>query len=226
MSVRDALDAAEPRDPKSLGGLVARLDAAGLVRGARQDALPAGAAALAGVPVRVVVEDSRRASPGSLFVAVRGFHVDGHDFVGRAAAGGAAAAIVEHAVAGVTIPQLVVSDARAALARAAAWWYEDPSRALGTIGITGTDGKTTTSFLAVAALEAAGLSAGLLGTIETRIGTERERHEAHFTTPAAPELQAALRAMAASGNVAAVIETTSHALELDRVLEAAMGLGA
>ena len=217
MSVRDVLAAAEPQESKALGGLVARLDAAGLMRGARQDALPAGTAGLAGVPVRGVVEDSRRAREGSLFVAVRGFHVDGHDFVERAAANGAAAAIVEHPVAGASIPQLVVADARAALARAAAWWYEDPSLALGTIGITGTDGKTTTSFLAVAALEAAGLSAGLLGTIETRVGAERERHEAHFTTPAAPELQAALRAMAGSGNVAAVIETTSHALELDRV---------
>lgn len=218
MSVGDALAAAEPREPKALGGLVARLDAIGQVRGARRDGLPAGVAALADVQVRGVVEDSRDVQAGSLFVAVPGFHVDGHEFVGLAATAGAAAAIVEHPVAGAAIPQLVVADSRAALARAAAWWYEDPSLGLGTVGITGTDGKTTTSFLAVAALEAAGLSTGMVGTVETKVGASRERHEAHFTTPGAPELQATLRAMAGSGNVAAVVETTSHALELDRVL--------
>ena len=85
------------------------------------------------------------------------------------------------------------------------------------MGITGTDGKTTTSFLAVAALEAAGVSTGLVGTVETRVGRTRERHEAHVTTPGAPDLQATLRAMAANGNAAVVLETTSHALELDRV---------
>ena len=85
------------------------------------------------------------------------------------------------------------------------------------MGITGTDGKTTTSFLALAALEASGVSTGLIGTVETKVGGTRERHEAHVTTPGAPDLQATLRAMAANGNAAAVLETTSHALELDRV---------
>ncbi len=88
----------------------------------------------------------------------------------------------------------------------------------GSIGITGTDGKTTTSFLAAAALEAAGLSTGLIGTVETRIGDVRDRHAAHVTTPGAPELQATLAAMVRAGNQVAVLETTSHALELDRVL--------
>ncbi|MEI7743192.1 MAG: UDP-N-acetylmuramoyl-L-alanyl-D-glutamate--2,6-diaminopimelate ligase [Chloroflexota bacterium] len=124
---------------------------------------------------------------------------------------------MEHPVDGAPVRQLVVGSARSALARAAAWWSGDPSRELGVIGITGTDGKTTTSFLAVAALEAAGLSTGLVGTVETRVGGLRERHEAHVTTPGAPELQATLRAMAGAGNAAAVIETTSHALELERV---------
>src|SRR4029077_8704875 len=79
-------------------------------------------------------------------------------------------------------------------------------------------GKTTTSFLAAAALEAAGLSSGLVGTVETRLGTVRERHAAHVTTPGAPELQATLAAMVGSGNRVAVLETTSHALALDRVV--------
>jgi UDP-N-acetylmuramoyl-L-alanyl-D-glutamate--2,6-diaminopimelate ligase len=198
-------------------GLVGRLQAAGLVRGARRDGLPAGAGALDEVAVRGVTEDSRLVREGSLFVAVPGFHVDGTEFVERAAAAGAAAAIVEQPVAA-GLPLLVVTAARPALALAACWWYEDPSRSLGTIGITGTDGKTTTAFLAAAALEAAGIGTGLIGTVETRIGGVRERHEAHVTTPAAPELQAMLRAMARAGNAAAVVETTSHALELDRVL--------
>ncbi len=209
---------AAPADPRPLAGLLARLEADGLVVGACVGDLPAGAAGLAGIAVTGVAEDSRAVVPGTLFVAVPGFHVDGHDFVARAAAAGAAAAIVERPVAGAALPQLVVRAARPALARAAAWWSGDPSRDLGVVGITGTDGKTTTSFLALAALEAAGLSAGLIGTVETKVGAERERHEAHVTTPGAPELQATLRAMAANGNAAAVLETTSHALELDRVL--------
>ena len=219
-SVEALIAAAEPRDARALGGLVARLEAAGLLRETVGAEGSAGRGAAAGVPateVRGVVEDSREVGPGSLFVAVRGFHVDGHDFVARAAAAGASAAIVEREVPGAGIPQLVVGDTRPVLATAAAWWYGDPSREIGTIGITGTDGKTTTSFLAVAALEAAGRSTGLLGTVETKVGRARERHEAHVTTPAAPALQAALRAMAGAGNEAAVIETTSHALELDRV---------
>ncbi len=165
-----------------------------------------------------MTDDSRAVRRGSLFAAVPGFHVDGHDFVTRAATAGAAAALVEHPVAGIDLPQLVVSGSRAALARAAGWWYGDPSHGLGTIGITGTDGKTTTSFLAVAALEAAGVSTGLVGTIETKVGAVRDRHAAHVTTPGAPELQQALAAMARAGNAAAVLEATSHALALDRVL--------
>jgi UDP-N-acetylmuramoyl-L-alanyl-D-glutamate--2,6-diaminopimelate ligase len=210
--------AAAPTRPRALAGLLDRLEVAGLVTGARSGDRPADVGALRDVLVRGVAEDSRAVSGGTLFVAVPGFHVDGHDFVARAAAAGAAAAIVERPVPGVAIPQLVVEAARPALAAAAAWWWDDPSRDLGVIGITGTDGKTTTSFLAVAALEAAGLSAGLVGTVETRVGAERERHEAHVTTPGAPELQSMLRAMAANGNAAAVLETTSHALELGRVL--------
>ena len=215
--VERLIEAAAPREPKALGSLVARLDAAGLIRGAVTAGVPADPGSLSRIAVAGVTEDSRLVGEGTLFVAVPGFHVDGHDYVARAAASGAAAALVEHPVAGTTLPQLVLTGTRPALARAAAWWHGDPSRGLGVIGITGTDGKTTTSFLAVAALEAAGLSTGLIGTVETKVGGARERHEAHVTTPGAPDLQAALRAMAANGNDAAVIETTSHALELERV---------
>ncbi len=209
--------AATPSVARSLVSLLARPAVSAQVLGARLDGLPASAAALAEVAVTGVSEDSRAVGPGTLFVAIEGFHVDGHDFLDRAAASGAGAAVVERAVPGVAIPQLVVRASRPVLAEAAGWWFGDPSRELGVVGITGTDGKTTTSFLALAALEAAGVPTGMIGTVETKVGARRERHEAHATTPAAPELQAALRAMVANGNRAAVVETTSHALELERV---------
>ena len=222
-SLAELLAAAEPAEPRRLDGLIARLRDADLVRGARRDDLPIGAAALGDVEIRGVTDDSRAVREGTLFAALPGFHVDGHEYVASAAAAGAAAAIVEHPVGGLDLPQLVVGASRAALARAAGWWYGDPSRTLGAIGITGTDGKTTTSFLAVAALEAAGLSSGLIGTVETKVGRLRDRHAAHVTTPGAPELQATLAAMARAGNAVAVIETTSHALELDRVAGRRLG---
>jgi UDP-N-acetylmuramoyl-L-alanyl-D-glutamate--2,6-diaminopimelate ligase len=209
--------AAAPTDPRPLAGLIERLDADGLLRGARLEDRPAGTGGLGSIEVRGVAEDSREVGAGALFVALPGFHVDGTTFVEAAERAGAAAAIVERPIPGVALPQLVVADARRALAAAAGWWNGDPSRGLGVIGVTGTDGKTTTSFLAAAALDGAGLSAGLIGTVETRVGTTRVRHEAHVTTPGAPELQATLRAMVASGNPVAVVETTSHALELERV---------
>ena len=209
--IEQRVAAAGPQAPRPLAELVERLGAAGLLAGPVDPAVGR-------VPVLGVTEDSRSAAGGRLFVAVPGFHVDGHEFAGRAEAAGAAAALVEHEVPGLAIPQVVVGDARRALASAAGWWYGDPSRRLGVVGVTGTDGKTTTSFLAAAALEASGLRAGLVGTVETRLGGLRERHEAHVTTPGAPELQATLAAMAEAGDEAAVVETTSHALELGRVL--------
>ena len=164
-----------------------------------------------------MTNDSRTVRAGSLFVAVPGLHVDGHDFVEAAAEAGAAAVLVERPVPDVPVAQLVVGDVRSALASAAAWWYEDPSDALAVVGITGTDGKTTTSFLAVAALEAAGIATGMTGTAATRIGGVQTANEAHATTPEAPDLQRALKAMRVAGDAAAVIETTSHGLALGRV---------
>ena len=165
--------------------------------------------------------DSRRVGPGSVFVAISGGHTDGHDFVRGAADSGAAAAIVERPVAGAALPQIVVADTRIALAVAAAWWYRDPSLELGIVGVTGTDGKTTTSFLATAVLEAAGISTGLITTAAVKVGTERVANPEHVTTPQAPELQAKLREMVAAGNEAAIVESTSHGLALHRVAEIA-----
>jgi UDP-N-acetylmuramoyl-L-alanyl-D-glutamate--2,6-diaminopimelate ligase len=205
---------AEPSEARPVEGLVARLAAGGnLAGGAHRPAPP--------LPVRGVTFDSRAVRPGNLFVAIPGEHVDGHAFVGRAAAAGAVAALVEHVVVDAEIAQIVVRRAQTALATAAAWWYGDPSQRLGVVGITGTDGKTTTSFLAVAALGAAGIACGLIGTVDTKIGETRAANDVHATTPEAPTIQAMLRAMVEAGDEAAVIETTSHGLALDRVAEVA-----
>jgi UDP-N-acetylmuramoyl-L-alanyl-D-glutamate--2,6-diaminopimelate ligase len=216
-SVEALVAAAMPTEARSITGLLARLAAADTIRSISMRGQPMEPSALSGVEVRGVTEDSRTVGPGSLFVALPGFHVDGHAYAAHAADAGAAAIVVERPVANVAIPQLVVTSARPALAEAACWWFDDPSARLGMVGITGTDGKTTTSFLAAAALEAAGLRTGLVGTIETRVGTAVDRHEAHVTTPSAPELQALLAAMVAAGDDVGVVEATSHALALDRV---------
>lgn len=208
---------AEPAEPASLAGLIERLTAEGRLRGARQDGRAIGPRGLAEVLVRGVTDDSRAVHEGSLFVAVPGAHVDGHDYVEAASRAGASAAIVERGLPDVALPQLIVERAQVALATSAAWWYGDPSHELAVVGITGTDGKTTTAFLAVAALEAAGVRSGMIGTAATRVGGCEEPNEAHATTPDAPHLQAALRAMANGGDRAAVVESTSHGLALERV---------
>ena len=216
-TIAELLASAAPPEPRPLRGLIARLAEGGLLRGARDGGRAIGPAALGHIRVSDVTDDSRAVRPGSLFTAVRGLHVDGHDFVARAADAGAAAALVAEPVAAVRMPQLVVERPAAALADGAAWIHGDPSLELGVVGITGTDGKTTTSFLAAAALEAAGLSAGLVGTVATQIGGIREANPEHTTTPGAPLLQRTLRAMADAGDEVAVVETTSHGLAADRV---------
>ena len=220
-SLAELIAAVEPQEPRLLSGLIQRLEAAGQLRGARRDGRPIGVQALADLPIRAIAYDSRRVRPGGIFVAVRGLHVDGHDFLVDAEVNGASVAIVEQPVPGSNLPELVVEGGLAALARTAAWWYGDPSHELGVVGVTGTDGKSTTCVLAVAALEAAGVATGMIGTVETKIGARREANAEHVTTPQAPELQAGLRAMVAAGDRVAVIETTSHGLALERVTEVA-----
>ncbi len=209
-AIAELLSAAEPREPRPLVELAARLEAEGRLR-------PGSATPVApDLLVRGLAFDSRVVRAGALFVAVAGEHADGHDYVRAAADAGAVAAIVERPVEA-PIPLLVVDGSRRALAGAAAWWYGDPSAELGVVGITGTDGKTTTSYLATAALVAAGIPTGMLGTAALEIGGVREANPEHATTPEAPRLQAILRAMVAAGDRAAIVETTSHGLALDRV---------
>jgi UDP-N-acetylmuramoyl-L-alanyl-D-glutamate--2,6-diaminopimelate ligase len=207
--------------PRTIKGLLERFAAEGRLRGSRLGGRPVATSDLAHTAVTGVTHDSREVERGSLFVAIQGQHLDGHDFAAAAVEAGAAGLIVERPLPGVAAAQILVDSARPALASAAAWWYGDPSHALTVVGITGTDGKTTTAYLAVAALEAAGLPCGMIGTIATRIGGHTDPHAAHATTPEAPELQATLRAMVDAGDRVAIIETTSHGLALDRVASVA-----
>ena len=158
--------------------------------------------------------------PGDAFVAVRGAKVDGHSFIGQAVANGAVAVVGAGLPAGVDcpVPYAQVPDARAALADAAAELQGHPSRGLTVIGVTGTDGKTTTSCLARHLLRSAGWPTGLLSTIgyELSDGVLRQP-PTHFTTPEAPQVQQILRDIADDGARAVVVESSSHALALDRV---------
>jgi UDP-N-acetylmuramoyl-L-alanyl-D-glutamate--2,6-diaminopimelate ligase len=161
--------------------------------------------------------DSRKVAPGDLFVAVAGLKHDGRRFVGAALERGAAAVVLEgvDALADTATARVVVPSTREALARLADAYFGHPSRALTVVGITGTNGKTTTSLLVDALLRAAGRLTGLVGTIEYRIGTRAR--PAGQTTPEAVELQALLAEMVEGGVSAVAMEVSSHALALSRV---------
>ncbi len=166
------------------------------------------------VEVAALAYDNRRVEPGTVFFCVRGFTRDGHDFAPDAVARGAAALVVDHPL-GLGVPEVVVEDVRAAMAPAAARLHGDPTAALRTIGVTGTNGKTTTTYLVRALLEAAGRPTGLLGTVTSIIGGAE--HEVARTTPEAIDLQATFAQMLAAGDTDCVMEVSSHALELGRV---------
>jgi UDP-N-acetylmuramoyl-L-alanyl-D-glutamate--2,6-diaminopimelate ligase len=166
-------------------------------------------------PCRGVTHDSRAVGQGSVFVALRGLKTDGVDFAPQAIAAGAAAVVAERPPAvPASVPWIVVTDARLALARLAAAFFGHPSREMQVVGITGTNGKTTTSYLLSAIFEAAGIPCGLMGTVLYRTGSRE--FAATRTTPEAPELQAMMREMADAGCVACVMEVSSHALSLRR----------
>ncbi len=167
----------------------------------------------ADVEISALVYDSRRAAPGSLFFCVSGFRVDGHDYAERAVAAGAAALVVERPL-GLGVPELLVSSARAAMAPLAARFFGEPGSALRVVGVTGTNGKTTSAYLVRELLQARGTSCGLLGTVKSVIGGVEQ--DVERTTPEAIDLQADLRAMLDGGDRACVMEVSSHALELGR----------
>lgn len=177
----------------------------------------------AGLPARIlgagateiadVAFDSSRVVGGTLFFCVRGMNADGHDFAAAAVEAGAAALVVDHEL-DLDVPQLVVADTRRAMAPLAARFFGEPSRELRMVGITGTNGKTTTAFLTRAILEAAGLPCGLLGTVKQVVGGVEE--EVVRTTPEAIDLQRTFRRMLDAGDRACVMEVSSHALALGR----------
>jgi len=166
--------------------------------------------------ITALAYDNRKVVPGTLFFCVPGFTTDGHDFAPDAVARGAAALVVERVLDGIdpAVPQVLVPSVRAAMAPAAAAFHGDPTARLAMVGITGTNGKTTSAFLVRDVLEAAGIPTGLLGTIRSVVGGEP--HEAVRTTPEAIDLQATFAAMLAAGDEACVMEVSSHALALHR----------
>jgi hypothetical protein len=162
-----------------------------------------------------IAYDSRQVKPGAAFFALRGVNADGARFAPQAIAAGALAVVAETAApAGVAVPWIQVPNARAALAEFAAAFYRNPSDELALVGITGTNGKTTTSYVLASIFESAGIKCGRIGTIGYRVGAREV--DAARTTPEAPELQKMLRDMVTEGLGACVMEVSSHALALRR----------
>jgi UDP-N-acetylmuramoyl-L-alanyl-D-glutamate--2,6-diaminopimelate ligase len=166
------------------------------------------------VEISGLAYSSQSVTPGALFFCVPGFRADGHDFAPDAVARGAAALVCERPL-GLGVPELVVDDVRAAMGPAAARFYGDPTAQLQLVGITGTNGKTTTAFLVRHLFEAAGRRCGLLGTVKRVVAGVEE--DVERTTPEAIDLQHTFRRMADGGDRACAMEVSSHALELGRV---------
>ncbi|KPM56259.1 UDP-N-acetylmuramoylalanyl-D-glutamate--2,6-diaminopimelate ligase [Frankia sp. R43] len=172
------------------------------------------------VRVTGVTHDSRAVIPGDLYAALPGANVHGADFAVGAVAAGAVAVLTDASGAArlagrVGVPVLVTDDPRRDLAPAAAWVYGQPTQALTLVGVTGTNGKTTTAFLLDAGLRAAGHTTGLIGTVQTRIGGTVV--PSVRTTPESSDLQALFATMVERGVTAAVMEVSSHALAQHRV---------
>jgi UDP-N-acetylmuramoyl-L-alanyl-D-glutamate--2,6-diaminopimelate ligase len=169
------------------------------------------------VEVRSLAYDSRKVGPGTLFFCVPGEKVDGHEFAAGAVEAGAVGLVVEPEWERKLDPdavKVVVPDARVAMAPMAARFWGDPTSELRVVGVTGTNGKTTTAFLVREILEAAGIQTGLLGTVQQVVGGVEE--EVERTTPEAIDLQGTFRRMLEAGDKACVMEVSSHALSLHR----------
>ncbi|MDP9133922.1 MAG: Mur ligase family protein, partial [Actinomycetota bacterium] len=165
------------------------------------------------VEVSGLAYSSGSVSAGTLFFCVPGFKADGHDFAADAVRRGAVALVCERPL-GLGVPEIVVDDVRAVMGPVAARFHGDLTAELRVVGITGTNGKTTTAFLLRDVLEAGGIQTGLLGTVKQVVGGVEE--PVVHTTPEAVDLQATFRRMVDGGDTACVMEVSSHALELGR----------
>ncbi len=169
------------------------------------------------IPITGIAIDSRRVEPGHLFIARRGGSTDGHRFIPAAIERGAAAVVGDQEIGGLPVPYIRVPNSVEAVTWLAAAFYDWPGRRLTVIGVTGTDGKTTTCNLLYQILLAAGLRAGLISTVNAVIGDEVLDTGFHVTTPDAPDVQFYLAKMVAAGLTHVVLETTSHGLAQHRV---------
>lgn len=169
------------------------------------------------IPVGGVVLDSRLINPGDLFVALVGGSTDGHRYIPMAIQRGAMAVVGEKPLTGLSVPYIQVSDSRLAFAHLASAYFDFPARKLTVIGVTGTDGKTTTSNLIHSILRAAGLDAGMISTVNAIIGSLELDTGFHVTTPEASDVQRFLAQMVSAGLSHVVLEATSHGLAQNRV---------
>jgi UDP-N-acetylmuramoyl-L-alanyl-D-glutamate--2,6-diaminopimelate ligase len=182
------------------------------------------ASSIPDIDVRSLAYDSRRVEPGALFIALKGLKAAGADFAADAIDRGAVAVVAEQSKPGsFSVPWIEVADARVSMAVLADEFYGHPSRSMNVIGITGTNGKTTTAYLLRAVLEAEGSKCGLLGTVTYSVGDAEL--PALRTTPEAPDVQSMFRRMVDSGCAACVMEVSSHALALRRVDETRFAAG-
>ena len=168
--------------------------------------------------IKTIVFDSRAAGPGSLFVAVDGEDLDGHDFVKSAVEAGCVAVILErNMVLPSSVARVQVTDSRGALSHVARRFFGRADEQLGLIGVTGTDGKTTTSALIAAILDFIGITTGFVTTASRRVGDVDQVNEIHQTTPSSLELQGLMSDMVNNDKKWAILETTSHGLAQKRV---------
>lgn len=177
-----------------------------------------------GIQIESLCADSRSIRPGALFVAIEGEEHDGHRYVAAAIAGGARAVVVQRAVDVPGVTRVLVPDTRIALSRLAARFYDDPSRQLRVVGITGTNGKTTTTHITRALLDACGLRCGYIGTLGASFG--EWTRPLQNTTPLPIELQETLARMRELGARAVAMEVSSHALALHRADDIRFAAGA
>lgn len=175
------------------------------------------ARAVGNAEITGITIDSRNVQPGDLFAALRGSDFDGHAYIPQAIRNGAAAILAEEMPEGVDHPTIIVENARRDLAPISAEFFGHPGRELTTIGLTGTDGKTTTASLITWILREAGIQTGLIGTLGMQFGDGSEQSLGHQTTPESHLVQGFLRQMVEAGTKAVVIEATSHGLHMHRL---------